>query len=166
MELLTDRLAALMKQVADNQIAELVNKDRLQKQRLVERSQRTKMMSYQTVGVLNRPKQFRRPILSFQKKEEPKVVINQAAHTNVGERPTEPKIATIGSIWGISKKAKDNLPTGGNIGEKPKRTEKEAAPLNKFRKVAQMTVLINSIKQGRDICTCESLDAKCKIHDN
>ena len=50
MELLTHRLAALMNQVAENQIAELVDKDRLQQQRLMEKEQRSKMLSYKTHG--------------------------------------------------------------------------------------------------------------------
>ena len=37
---------------------------------------------------------------------------------------------------------------------------------NKFLKAAKTAALISKLKQGRDICTCSSLDAKCYIHDS
>ena len=40
MELLTNRLARLAQQVAENQMAELINKENIQQERLLKRSQR------------------------------------------------------------------------------------------------------------------------------
>ena len=45
-ELLTDRLSFLMNQVAENQIEEIIIKDKLQKQLLMEKQQRSKMLSF------------------------------------------------------------------------------------------------------------------------
>lgn len=173
MELLTYRLATLMDQVAENQIAELINKDRLQKKLLMEQAQRQNMRSHQAIAALNQPKKFRRPMLSFKKKEEQKDIPKQDDLTNDEEKTKDPKIATIGSIWGLSKKSKDNINNGGGIDENPKTIDekpkilaKEEVALSKFRKAGRITALICSIKQGREICTCESLDATCKIHDS
>ena len=41
-----------------------------------------------------------------------------------------------------------------------------APPRSKFMKVAKVAALISQIKQGRDICTCSSLDASCRVHDS
>ena len=143
MELLTDRLSTLMKQVSEKQIAELISKDKLQKQRLMERAQKQKMMSYQTRGVLNHSKQFR-----------------------LQEKSKGSKKPTVTSIWGLSKKPNDAINKAGAICENPKRSGKEEVAFNRFRSAARKTVLINSMKQGRLICTCESLDATCKLHDS
>ena len=37
--------------------------------------------------------------------------------------------------------------------------------VSKFRKAAKLTVLLESMKEGKAVCTCENLDARCKLHD-
>ena len=43
--------------------------------------------------------------------------------------------------------------------------EKAKGP-NKFLKAAKTAAVISSLKFGRDICTCSSLDATCAVHDH
>ena len=144
MELLTHRLSALMNEVAENQIAELVDKDREQKQRMVEREQRSKMLSYKTTNTFAQLKPQRNTSLrgAFGKQRNNK------------EEKTEQvrKAATLATVWG-SKQSKEDK--SNDKGDK-----------KSFLKVAKLAVLMSSVTQGREICTCESLDAKCKIHDN
>ena len=163
MELLTDRLSFLMNQVAQNQIEEIVTMDKMQKQRLLEKEQRSKMLSYKTAESLYHIKQHRtssiRGMISSRKKKE-----EQEEEENNEENKAKPKIATLSSIWGAKKTfEKGAADKGGNT--KSHKVEKVEAPTSKFKRAAKFAVLINSVKQGRDICTCESLDARCKIHD-
>ena len=154
MELLTHRLSALMNQVAENQIAELVDKDRLQQQRLMEKEQRSKMLSYKTSDQFFQARQHRnnmsiRNVLAKKKEDDSK---NSERDTAEKIR----KVATLSSIWGAKKAIEKPISKG------------PATPsaANKFQKVARFAALISSVKQGRDLCTCESLDAQCKIHDS
>ena len=147
MELLTNRLSALMNEVAENQIAELVDKDREQKQRMVEREQRSKMLSYKTTNTFAQFKPQRNTALrgAFGKQRKDK------------EEKTEQvrKAATLATVWGSKQSKEDKVDKANEKGDK-----------KSFLKVAKLAVLMSSVTQGREICTCESLDAKCKIHDN
>ena len=163
MELLTDRLSFLMNQVAKNQIEEIVSKEKLQRQLVIEKEQRSKMLSYKATESLYHMKQQRtsnlRNLMSSRKKKdepEPEQVENN-------EENKVKKITTISSIWG-AKKTFEKLTS--EKGGSAKSQKVAPAAMNKFQKAARFAVLINSVKQGREICTCESLDAKCAIHDS
>lgn len=165
MELLTDRLAMLVEQVAENQMAELINKERLQQQRIMERSQREKMISFQQLAAANQARRTRKPIFAFKKKEEQKSEPKEEEQKTNDETPKVPKITAVCDIWGVSKKFKSK---GGKAEESNEHTKADTPAklnLSKFKKVAKMTVLMSSLKQGHEICTCENLDAKCKVHD-
>ena len=158
MELLTDRLSFLMNQVAQNQIEEIVSKDKVQKQRLMEKQQRAKMLSFKTTESMYQVKQHRnsslRNLISSRKKAEEE---EKMADENKANQIK--KITAISSIWG-AKKSFEKGAFGGNT-----KSPTVAAATSKFQRAAKFAVLINSVKQGREICTCESLDSKCKIHD-
>ena len=157
---LTERLSFLMNQVAQNQIEEIISKDKLQKQQLMEKEERAKMLCYKTTESLyhhqsmkqHRNSNLRNLIPSRKKKDEPEE----------DEENKVKKITTLSSIWG-AKKTFEKYPSEKGGSTKPQKVEPATS---KFQKAAKFTVLINSMKQGRDVCTCESLDAKCKIHDS
>ena len=170
MELLTDRLAMLVEQVAENQMAELINKEKLQQQRIMERSQREKMLSFQVMAAQNQERRTRRPTFNGKKrdernddikKQEPKVNEEQMKLVTVA------KVATVCDIWG-SNKTKSKTDKGDDTNDPTKQdTEPKPKPKpNLFRKIAKTTVLMGMLKQGHDICTCEDLNSKCKVHDS
>ena len=166
MELLTNRLARLAQQVAENQMAELINKENIQQERLLERSQREKMLSFQAMAAQN---QFRRnasSTVAFRKKEQQKRELKEKEQKPVESSSSVVKITTACDIWGLSKKTKTSQSNKeDDLKESDKETTATRLNFGKFRKVAKTMVLIESIKEGKAVCTCESLDAKCKVHD-
>ena len=76
---------------------------------------------------------------------------------NSGEiEKTKPKKIELGTILGVSNKFKDNAKKDASDGK-----QKRSA----FFKAARMAVLINHVKEGKVVCTCESLDSRCVVHD-
>ena len=158
MELLTSRLTVMMNQVSESRMMEIIDQDRFEKQRIIERQQRSRMLVYNTNDPFynlqeQRQAVARRPTRNKKKEEQAK---EQMAEDNKVK-----KISTIGalSLWGnrTSRDQKGTIKDDNN--EKPK------GP-NKFLKAAKMAAVISSVKFGRDICTCSSLDARCAVHDN
>jgi len=159
MDLLTYRLSALMNQVAENQIAELIDRDKIQQQRLMEKEQRSKMLSYKTSESFFQVKHHRntsiRNMIAAKKKEE-----ERKAEQDANNAEKIKKVATLSTIWGSKKNLDKN-----NEKTNPKGPS-TSAMTNKFQKAARFAALMSTVKQNRDLCTCESLDAKCKIHDS
>ena len=159
MDLLTYRLSALMNQVAENQIAELIDKDKIQQQRLMEKEQRSKMLSYKTSESFFQAKHHRntsiRNLIAAKKKEE-----ERKAEQDANNAEKIKKVATLSTIWGSKKNLDKN-----NDKTNPKGPS-TSSMTNKFQKAARFAALMSTVKQNRDLCTCESLDAKCKIHDS
>ena len=162
MELLTYRLSTLVSQVAENRMAELIKREKLQKQRLIEQVKREKMKKYQAKI---QAKNEKRPISSNKRKDGQKFSPNREGITNKQVRPKDANMATVGMFLNLPKNSKEGMDEGKDLGENLKAPSGVEDPFNRFRKIARKTALINALKQGRDICTCSSLDAICKVHD-
>ena len=109
------------------------------------------MLSYKTSESFFQVKQHRnmsiRSLMAAKKKEEERKEDNAEKIR---------KVATLSTIWGSKKAAEKPISKGPST----------TSATNKFQKAARFAALMSSVKQGRDLCTCESLDAKCKIHDS
>ena len=155
MELLTSRLTLMMNQVAESRMMDIIDQDRFEKQRMLESHQKSRMLVYDTNDPfynLQGQRQAsvnRRPNRNKKKEEHAKAQRNEDNKAK--------KISTIVTIWGNTRDQKGLGKDDGN--EKPK------GP-NNFLKAAKMAAVISSVKFGRDICSCSSLDAKCAVHDN
>ena len=157
MELLTSRLTVMMNQVSENRMMDIIDQDRFEKQRMIERQQRSRMLLYNTND----------PFYNIQEQRQASVD-RRATRNKKKEEQAKPKdaedskvkkISTLVTIWG-------NRPSREQKGSiKDDNIEKPKGP-NKFLKAAKMAAVISSVKFGRDICTCSSLDAKCAVHDN
>ena len=186
MALLSCPLSNLMSQITENQIAELKSaayqhRAKLHKQRLVEQGKREKMKEDLRKIQLKNDKL---PSSSFRRQNEQKSSPKQEliATKQVGSK--QAKIHANG--MNLSKKSKYEtdlfeekwieemrknelekwVRKGGDTGEEHKSSSgEEVVPFKRFQKVARKAVIANSMKQGRDICTCSSLDAICKAHD-
>ena len=155
MELLTSRLTLMMNQVSESRMMDIIDQDRFEKQRMIERHQKSRMLSYDTNDPfynLQEQRQasvHRRQVRNKKKEEHTKAQRNEENKVK--------KISTLVTIWGNTRDQKGPGKDDSN--------EKTKGP-NKFLKAAKMAAVISSVKFGRDICTCSSLDAKCAVHDN
>ena len=181
MELLTDRLAILVEQVAEHQMEELIDKERLQQERLIQKSQRTDMLSFHKKHQenSNEARKTRRLNLASHRRGAPdatKSSSNDSQKDGTKASGGPKKLATICSIWGLgavtkSKSNKADQPSGGGDSSDSKQEEANndkpvKTNFNKFRSAAKMTVVLNSFKQGIEVCTCEDLNTPCKVHDS
>ena len=176
MECLTSRLTLMLNQGPENRMVEINNQDRFEKQRLkmlknnveyinkinyTECQQRSRMCLYDKNYPYYNIKEHRRLSLerrqgcgsSFHKKKDKK------AKDEIAEDNKVKKVSTLMTIWGnrASRERKESV--------KDESIEKARGP-NKFLKAAKMAAVISSVKFGRDICTCSSLDATCAVHDH
>ena len=159
--LLTYRLADFMKQISANQMEEIVNKERIHNERLMSQDQRSRMVSYNKTGFQYDAKKANgKNIVALKKRDKE----NQPCTEE--EKIKQQK--KLGTIWGASKNFKNIIDKDAESINKAKNFDKTviAPTKNKFMKAAKIAVLISQVKQGRDICTCSSLDAKCYIHDS
>ena len=156
MDSLTDRLTFLMGQISDKKIAEIIDKDRCEK--LKGEEERKVMLSYRKKNLLYQNNEINESSVKIRgslQKERSK----DGSIIDDGEHKNKMNIITVGSIWGASKHWKDATDKDGNNGGRPKDS-------NKFLKAARTAVLMRQVAYGREICTCESLDSHCKIHDS
>lgn len=161
MELLTNRLSMLAQQVAERQMAAIVNEDRIQHERLTKQTQRDTMLAFKAISY---EEQMGRRTFHLKKRQE-EYKRNEELKKEEANKESA-KIKTVCDIWGLSKKVKAK----GMKVEEPKDVSADSSTsaamnLVKFRKVAKTAVLLKTMTKGHDICTCESLDARCKIHD-
>ena len=180
MELLTNRLVMLVEQVAENQMADLINKEKIQKQRISERSQRETMLSFELQAAENQARRSKKSsnLATLQRSALTRsafggsILQRQAVKDKDQDKDgnNTTKITTVCDIWGLSKKVKEakegmnktskkDDPNDIGDGNQPK------INVSKFRKAAKLTVLLESMKEGKAVCTCENLDARCKLHD-
>ena len=159
MECLTSRLTLMMNQVSENRMAEIIDQDRFEKQRIIECPQKSRLLLHDKSYPYYNIKEHRR--LSLERRQSRGSSIHKKkdkkAKDEIAEDNKVKKISTLVTIWG---NARDQKGPGKDDG-----TEKTKGP-NKFLKAAKMAAVISSVKFGRDICTCSSLDAKCAVHDN
>lgn len=161
MECLTSRLTLMMKEVSENRMAEIIDQDRFEKQRITECPQKSRLLLYDKNYPYYNIKEHRRLSLerrqgrgsSFHKKKDKKT------KDEIAENNKVKKISKLMTIWGNrpSRERKESV--------KDENIEKAKGP-NKFLKAAKMAAVISSVKFGRDICTCSSLDATCAVHDH
>ena len=138
MELLTDRLSLVIKEMADNLMAQLIIKHNSE--------------------CLRMTKQDVEDLMFCDKATTLKLIEDQKRKENL-ESERQNRIASMSSIWGASRHLKSNTPNPGNKEANKKRN-------NKFLKAARLLIVMNLLKQGCNICTCDSLDSKCKRHDS
>ena len=155
MELLTSRLTLMMNQVSESRMMDIIDQDRFEKQRMIERHQKSRMLSYDTNDPFYNLQEQRQASVDRRKVRNKKKEEHAKAQRNEDNKVK--KISTLVTIWGNTR---DQKGPGKDDG-----TEKTKGP-NKFLKAAKMAAVISSVKFGRDICTCSSLDAKCAVHDN
>ena len=138
MELLTDRLCVVMKQMADNLISELISKHHSECLKIVQNEEEA---------------------LTFcSNKKKIKDYEDKSQHFRQ-ETERQKNLAALNSIWGATKHIKDKAKNG----RKEPANKKQKS---KFLKAAKILVVINVLKQGVNICTCNSLESKCKRHDS
>ena len=174
MDLLTNRLLVMAGQVADNQVAELIYNERLELERLRQRSPREKMLYSKTLDAENQARRgnftntisAKRLVISRKKKEENKYNAKEDGRTTQEGVPNVKEITTVCDILGIYKKHKNKGSKINESNEFSKETSASKVNFNKFRKAAKTTLLLERFKKGHVICTCESLDSRCKVHDN
>ena len=159
MESLTERLAFLMKQVFDDQIDQLIIKNRQEKEFAKEREQKLSVLQsmkfVKNKRTLDSNKQETRIGKSMvHKKYEPKSNDDNKQNNTI----------SLKNIWGGPKLSKNNCDKDEEVKETG--TENESSAKSKFLKAAKLAVLISQVKKDHNICTCESLDALCKIHDH
>ena len=162
LESLTNRLIVLMEQIASNQIADLIEENRLEKERLMGHEQIAKSFPQNAFESLIKIKQESNRYsksMTYTKNN------TKQTKTDSDELERQRKIEKLGSIWcsstptiGISNKL-------SNSALKSNASGKRAPAKNKFLKVARVLVIVNSMKKGHTVCTCHSLDSKCKRHD-
>ena len=138
MELLTDRLCFVMKEMADSLISDLISKHHSECLKIVKNEE-------ENDGLCNSMKII--------KAEEDK------SRKLWQDAERQKKLVQLNTIWGASK----HLKTKKINHAKDKSMKKSKS---KFLKAAKILVVINILKQGANICTCNSLDSNCKRHDS
>ena len=134
---------------------DIIDQDRFEKQRMIERHQKSRMLSYDTNDPFYNLQEQRQASVDRRKVRNKKKEEHAKAQHNEDNKVK--KISTLVTIWGNTRDQKGPGKDDSN--------EKTKGP-NKFLKAAKMAAVISSVKFGRDICTCSSLDAKCAVHDN
>ena len=168
MKLLTSRLTLMMNQISESRMMDIIDQDRFEMFREIERHQKSRMLVYDTNDPFYNLQEQRqasvgRRLVRNKKKEE-----HAKAQRNEDNKVT--KISTLVTILGNTGDQKALEKGDGN--EKPKGQNKlmkaflKAAKREQLKEKLREAAVISSVKFGRDICTCSSLDAKCAVHDN
>ena len=158
MESLTERLALLMKQVFDDQINQLIIKNRLENELVREREQK--------VNVLQSMMYAKNKTTLDANKSENEIgntVMLKKLDSKLNDRDKHRATISLKNIWCGSSSIQANSEKYEELNAK--QPEKEDTSKRSFVKVAKLAVLISQIKKDHDICTCESLDTICKLHD-
>ena len=151
-DLLTYRLSHFMTQISDNQIAQLIEKDRKEHEKL--RKAKKSMMRFDT------QKSSTDHLMGYKAVKAAAILTKKRYELGQSEEAEKPKSkkVEIGTLWGVSNKFKSRM-------TKDSSDTKPSTAKNAFFKAAKMAVLINHVKDGKTVCTCESLDSKCLVHD-
>ena len=159
MESLTERLSFLMKQISDDHINQLIMKNRLNNELMMEQEQKVNTLQYN--------KFMKTKTTCDKNKSISKMGRNLILkhHRQKTKEPAKPKtLISLANIWSGQKSNKVNGDKDVEISKETPKEEKTAK--DKFLKAAKLAVLISQVKKGHSICTCDSLDSKCKLHDN
>ena len=162
--LLTYRLSDFMNQIAENQMEELDNKEKIHNERLMRQNQisRMGMVSYSKNAYDRKMARMEsvNNISGLKKRNKENEPCNEKEKTKQQKK--------MGAVWGAAKSFKNITDKDADSMYEAKTMDKPlvAPQKNKFMKVAKFAVMINQVSQGRGICTCSSLDAKCDIHDS
>ena len=145
MESLTHRLINMVDQVMVNQMTELVEQTKLQSQCPMDCKKKETWLFCNNREVI------------FKK------AANRLSKSCENER--KKTVASLSSIWGFSKplrnKPEKDLEVCGDSSD----SNNKSSSKRRFVTAAKTAVLIKAVKQGRDICTCATLDTDCKLHD-
>jgi hypothetical protein len=159
MHLLTNQLVMLSGEVTRKHMAGLREQERIEHKRVreinlkVRKIRETKVHTSKAIATKPKTK-FGNAVFQSQIRIE-------AEEEQRKEEEKENEITTAGDIWGVSNKSKNN--------ESDESSKENSVPnhsLAKFHKTARQIVLMEILKKGHDICTCENLDARCKVHDS
>ena len=158
MESLTERLALLMKQVFDDQINQLIVKNRLENELMREREQKVNVLQSMNYAKY-------KTTLDANKSERKvgKAVTLKKLDSKLNDREDNRETISLKNIWCGLSSIQSNSEKEEELNTK--QPEKEDTSKRSFVKVAKLAVLISQIKKDHDICTCESLDTICKLHD-
>ena len=149
-DLLTYRLSHFMNQISDRQIELLIEKDRNEQERL-RQSKKSMIGFHNSKSSADHSREYKavkNAVLLTKKRYE---------LTNEEAEKAKPKKVELGTILGATNKFSSAIKKEGSETKRPIR--------NAFFKAAKMAVLINTVKDGKKVCTCESLDSKCLVHD-
>ena len=143
---------------------QLVNKERIHNQRLMSQDQISRM------GIISYNKS------AYDLKTAKMAPIKNIVTSNKGNKENQPcneegkvkQQPKLGTVWGAAKNFKNVADKDAYSMTKLNPVEKQVVvpTRSKFLKAAKFAVTISQVKQGRDICTCSSLDAKCVVHDS
>ena len=159
MECLTSRLTLMMKEVSENRMAEIIDQDRFEKQRITECPQKSRMLLYDKNYPYYNIKEHRRlslerrqcDISSSNKQKE------EQAKEQIAKGKKFKKISTLVTVWGY-RPARERK--GSVKDDKIKKTRGS----NKFLEAAKMAAVISSVEFD-NICT-SSCGVNYGVHDN
>jgi hypothetical protein len=161
MDLLTNQLVMLSEEVTRKHMANLREQERIELKRVrginlkMRKIRETKVYTFEAISTETQVQKtklgnaVRRNQIRIKAEEEQKK-----------EEESAKEIITAGDILGVSNKSK-NI----EFDESSKENFVQKPSLAKFRKAAKQIVLMEILKKGHDFCTCENLDATCKVHD-
>ena len=168
MDLLTNRLIMITSQITANHMADLREMESLELKRVrdYKRSMKTlreeKVYSFKAIAAESQIRKTKFGNAVCLKQNSLRRIKNEENKENTKQDEDAKEITTAGNIWAAYKKNKNN-------GSKMNESNESPAPktsLSKFRRAAKQTVLMETFKNGRSICTCEDLNAHCKVHDS
>jgi HJR/Mrr/RecB family endonuclease len=164
MESLTNRLKTLMDQIESNQMADLIEENRLNTERVMGHQQKEKHFTKNASESLLKLKQesYRYSHgITFMKN-----YTNQKHIIAAEELDRQRKKDIFASIFSSPVPMKDISNKSNDSEVESNASGKKFSPKNKFLRVARLLVVHNSMKNGHTVCTCNSLDSKCKVHDS
>ena len=176
MELLTNQLLMIGDQVSSNRMLDLIDNERNELERLTHYRpcREDKVSTFRTILGQSQIRKTKfgttalvkhRSTLSRNRKDDKKEITCEDEQKNQEDAPKIKQITTVFDIIGLYKKNKND---GSKFNESHETSKENSAPkinLSKSHRVARTTVLMQSLKKGHVICTCESLDARCKVHN-
>jgi hypothetical protein len=155
------------------QVAELLDNEQFELERLRQRSPRGKLLTSKTIPTENHARrgkftntlQVVGSAVSWMKKEEKKCNARDYGKKSQEGVSNVTESTTACDIWITPRKIKNKGSKITESHESSKETSASKINSRKFRIAAKTTVLLEQFKQGHAICTCENLDARCKVHD-
>ena len=174
--MLTNRLIMMAEQVTADHMSELIDKERIELERLqYYRAYRgDKVPTFRTIAGQTQIRKTKfgvaalgkhRSALSRNRNDQNTQNAQEDGQQNQDDVPKIKELVTVCDIL-LSKKKKSDGSKFNESNESSKDSSAQKNNINKFRRAARTTVLMASLKNGHAICTCETLDARCKVHDS